>query len=134
MEMAGYSKDIPLGAEETRQVNFTIPITLGINILGTDSKTNLTYFNLATINAIIRAWEDLAQTDTRLYEYDILRDGYLVRTLFSQQLKVEIQGPNFPGFNLNLKPGQYQIQYRQVVVGGGLQKRDLNVVWQKSLV
>lgn len=134
MEAIGYNKDIPMGAEETRQVNFTIPISLNTNILGTDSKTNLQYFNLATINAIIRAWEDLPQSDTRLYEYDILRDGYLIRTLYSQQLKVEIQGPVFPGFQINLSPGQYQIQYRQVATGGGLQLRNLNVVWQKSLV
>jgi len=134
MMNAAYNKDIPPGGEETRQVNFTIPITLGIGILGTDSKTGLQYFNASTINSIIRAWEDLIQTDTRLYEYDILRDGYLIRTLYSQQLKVEIQGPIFPGFPLNLRPGQYQILYRQVVVGGGLQKRDLNVVWAKALV
>ena len=134
MEMMGYNKDLPIGAEETRQVNFALPTALDENVLGTDSKTNLQYFNLATINAIIRAWEDLAQTDTRLYEYDILRDGYLIRTLYSQQLKVEIQGPIFPGFPLNLSPGQYQIQMRQVATGGGLQARSLNVVWQKSLV
>jgi len=132
--MDAYNKDLPMGAEETRQINFTAPGALDTNVLGSDSKTTETFFNLATINALIRSWEDLAQGDTRLYEYDIIRDGYLIRTLFSEQLKVEIQGPVYPGFPLNLSPGQYQIQMRQVATGGGLQARSLNVVWQKSLV
>ena len=127
-------QDIPDGMDETRQINFTLPTELNQNILGTDVRTQLSYFNLGTINVMLRAWEDLAQSNTRLYEYDILRDGYVVRTLFSQQLKVEIPGPVFPGFPLNLSPGQYQIQMRQTATGSGLQKRSLNVVWKKSLV
>jgi len=76
----------------------------------------------------------LAQGDTRLYEYRIERDGYLIRQFFSEELKRELQGPIWPGFPLNLSPGQYQLRMLQTATGGGLAARDLTLVWQKSLV
>lgn len=126
--------DIPNGMEETRQMMFSAPTALNQNVFGVDSKTRESYFNLASINSLIRAWENLAQSAPELYEYDIMRDGYVIRTLYSQQLKVEMQGPIFPGFPLNLQPGQYQVRMRQVATGGGLSARILSMVWKKALV
>lgn len=130
--MEAYNKDIPLGAEEVRVIAFTVPGALNIPVLGTDSMTSESYFNLGTINSIIRAIENLVQSDSRKYEYRIERDGYLIRTLYSDLVKAEIQGPIFPGFPLNLSPGQYQIRMLQTV--GALEARNLSLVFQKSLV
>jgi len=132
--MEAYNKDIPLGGEETRPITFTAPASNTDEITGIDSKTGNIFFNLATINSIIRAWEDQIQAATPLYEYKIERDGYEKRTLYSQQLKVEIQGPVYPGFPLNLLPGQYQIKMTQPTTGTGLAARVLNLVFQKTLV
>jgi len=127
------NKDIPIGAEESRLITFTAPGALDTNVLGVDSQTGETFLNLATINSIIRGLEDLAQGADRSYEYDITRDGYLIRTLRSDQVKVELQGPIWPGLPLNLSPGTYQLNMRQVTTGSGLQARELNVIFQKSL-
>lgn len=130
---SAYNKDIPMGMEETRVIAFSIPLALnGVPILGVDSKTNETFMNLATINTIIRAIEDQAQGTVPKYIYSIERDGYLIRDLFSDLIKPEIQGPVFPGFPLNLRPGQYQIRMIQTV--GTLSARTLSLVFQKSLV
>jgi len=128
------NKDIPMGAEESRVIEFAAPGALDTPVLGTDSKTGQGFFNLGTINSIIREIEDLAQGDTRLYEYRIERDGYLIRSFYSEEVKRELQGPVWPGFPLNLSPGQYQIRMLQTATGGGLAARDLTVIWQKSLV
>jgi len=132
--MEAYNKDLPMGAEETRPVTFTAPASNTDEVLGVDGKTGNTFFNLSTINSIIRSWEDQLQAATPLYEYKLERDGYEIRTLYSQQLKVEIQGPVYPGFPLNLSPGQYQIRMTQPTTGTGLAARVLNLVFQKSLV
>jgi len=131
--MESYNKDIPMGGEETRQIAFVAPGALNTPVLGTDSLTTETFFNLATINSIIRAIEDQLQTATPKYEYRIERDGYLIRTLYSDLVKPEIQGPVFPGFPLNLTPAQYQVRMVQVVTGTGLAARNLSLVFQKSL-
>lgn len=133
MQNTGYNQDIPMGGEESRLITFSAPTALDQDVLGVDSQTGETFLNLATINSVIRGLEDLAQGDTRLYEYDITRDGYLIRTIRSDQVKVELQGPIWPGFPLNLSPGTYQLNMRQVATGGGLQARELNVIFQKSL-
>jgi len=133
MDYMGYNKDIPIGAEETRQINFVAPGALNTDVLGTDALTSETFFNLATINSIIRAIEDQVQTATPKYSYRIERDGYLIRTLYSDLVKPEIQGPIFPGFPLNLSPAQYQIRMQQTVTGTGLAARVLSLVFQKSL-
>lgn len=133
MEMMGYNKDIPMGAEETRLINFAAPGALNTPVLGTDNLTGETFFNLATINSIIRAIEDQLQTATPVYEYRIERDGYLIRTLYSALIKPEIQGPIFPGFPLNLSPAQYQVRMVQTVTGTGLAARNLSLVFQKAL-
>jgi len=127
-----YNKDIPMGAEESRLITFSAPSALDINVKGVDSQTGESFLNLATINSIIRALEDLG-TDTRSYEYDVTRDGYLIRTIRSDQVKTALQGPVWPGFPLNLSPGTYQFYMRQVATGGGLAARELNVIFQKSL-
>jgi len=133
--MEAYNKDIPLGTEEPRVLQFAAPATLnGVPILGTDSQTGQGFFNLATINSIIRATENLAQAAAEKYEYRIERDGYLKRIIYSDYAKVEIQGPVFPGFPLNFQPGQYQIRMVQTVLGAGLAARNLSIVWQKGLV
>jgi len=129
----GYNKDIPMGAEETRLINFAAPGALNTPVLGTDNLTNETFFNLATINSIIRAVEDQLNTATPVYEYRIERDGYLIRTLYSVLIKPEIQGPIFPGFPLNLSPAQYQVRMVQTVTGTGLAARTLSLVFQKAL-
>lgn len=127
------NKDIPPGAEETRLITFTIPLSLsGVPILGIDNKTGNAFFNLATINSIIRAIEDQLQAATPQYEYAIERDGYLIRTLYSYLVKPDTQGPVFPGFPLNLRPGQYQIRMIQTV--GTLAARNLSLVMAKALV
>ena len=77
---SGYNKDIPMGAEETRVIVFAAPGALNTPVLGTDSQTNQGFFNLATINSIIRAIENLATAAAEQYEYRIERDGYLIRT------------------------------------------------------
>jgi len=128
------NKDLPMGAEESRVLEFAAPGALDTPVLGTDSKTGQGFFNLGTINSIIREIEDLAQGDTRLYEYRIERDGYLIRSFYSEEVKRELQGPVWPGFPLNLSPGQYQIRMLQTATGGGLAARDLTIIWQKSLV
>jgi len=128
----GYNQDIPMGAEETRVISFVIPGALnGTPVLGVDTKTQNAFFNLATINSIIRAIEDLAQGTVPKYVYSIERDGYLIRDLYSDLIKPEIQGPIFPGFPLNLTPAQYQIRMVQTV--GTLSARTLSLVFQKSL-
>lgn len=132
--MSYLNKDIPMGSEESRDIDFVAPGALNTPVLGSDSQTGETFFNLATINSLIRAMEDLAQGDTRIYEYHIERDGYLIRILRSDQVKRELQGPIWPGFPLNLSPGQYQIRMQQTATGGGLQARTLTAIWQKSLV
>ena len=81
------NKDIPQGAEESRVIEFPAPGGLDTPVLGTDSKTGQGFFNLGTINSIIREIEDLAQGDTRLYEYRIERDGYLIRSFYSEEVK-----------------------------------------------
>ena len=131
---AAYNKDIPMGAEETRVIQFAAPGSLNTPVLGTDSKTNQGFFNLATINALIRAIENLAAGSAEQYEYNIERDGYLMRTIYSDLVKANIQGPVFPSFPLNLSPGQYQIRMIQTVLGAGLAARNLSLVWQKGLV
>lgn len=131
--MSAYNQDIPLGAEETRVITFAAPGALNTPVLGADSQTTETFFNLSTVNSIIRAIEDQLMTATPSYEYRIERDGYLIRTLYSFLVKPEIQGPNFPMLPLNLKPGQYQIRMLQTVTGTGLAARNLSLVFQKSL-
>ncbi len=131
--MSSYNKDIPMGGEETRVISFVQPGALNTAVLGTDSQTTETFFNLATINSIIRAIEDQLQSATPSYEYRIERDGYLIRTLYSSLCKAEIQGPVFPGLPLNLSPAQYQIRMYQTVLGTGLAARNLSLVFQKSL-
>jgi len=132
--MSYQNKDLPMGAEESRVIEFAAPGSLDLAVLGTDSKTGQGFFNLGTINALIRALEDLAQGDTRTYEYRVERDGYLIRSLYSEEVKRELQGPIWPGFPLNLTPGQYQLRMLQLTTGGGLAARELTLVWQKSLV
>jgi len=132
--MSYYNKDLPMGSEESRDIDFAAPGALNTPVLGSDSQTGETFFNLATINSLIRAIEDLAQGDTRIYEYHIERDGYLIRILRSDQVKRELQGPIWPGFPLNLTPGQYQVRMQQTATGGGLAARTLTAIWQKSLV
>jgi len=129
-----YNKDIPMGAEETRAFNFVAPADNTAFVLGTDADTTESYFNLATINSIIRAIEDQLQAATPKYIYQIRRDGYKIRDLRSDLVKAEIQGPVFPAFPLNLSPGQYQIYMQQPVTGTGLAARILSIVFQKSLV
>lgn len=129
--MSAYNKDIPLGAEETRVITFVAPGALNVPVLGADSQTTETFFNLATINSIIRAIENQPQTAAPKYEYRIERDGYLIRTLYSDLVKAESPGPVYPGLPLNLSPGQYQIRMIQVV--GVLAARNLSLVFQKSL-
>ena len=131
---AAYNKDIPMGSEETRAITFVAPGAVnGTPVIGLDSKTLNPFLNLATINSIIRAIEDQAQAATPKYIYSITRDGYLIRDLFSDLVKPEIQGPVFPGFPLNLSPAQYQITMVQSVLGTGLAARVLNLTFQKSL-
>jgi len=132
--MEGYNKDIPMGSEETRVIVFAAPGALNTAVLGTDSQTNQGFFNLATINSIIRAIENLATAAAEQYEYRLERDGYLIRTFYSSLVKIDIQGPVFPSFPLNLTPGQYQIRMVQTVLGAGLAARNLSLVWQKGLV
>jgi len=131
--MESYNKDIPMGAEETRQITFAAPGALDTDVLGVDGQTGETFFKLATINSIIRAIEDQLQAATPVYIYRIERDGYLIRTLHSSLVKAEIQGPVFPGFPLNLTPANYQIRMQQTVTGTGLAARILSLVFQKSL-
>jgi len=128
------NKDLPMGSEESRVLEFAAPGALDTAVLGTDSKTGQGFFNLGTINSLIRGLEDLAQGDTRTYEYRLERDGYLIRSLFSEEVKRELQGPIWPGFPLNVSPGQYQLRMLQLTTGGGLAARELTLVWQKSLV
>jgi len=132
--MSAYNKDLPMGAEETRVIQFVQPSALNTDVLGTDSQTAQDFFNLSSINSIIRAIEDQVQTATPKYTYRIERDGYLIRTLYSDLLKAESPGPVYPSFPLNLSPGQYQIRMQQIVQGTGLAARTLTLVWQKSLV
>lgn len=131
--MSAYNPDIKLGSEETRTITFAAPTGIGVPVIGVDNATNETFFNLTTINSIIRAVEDQAMGATRKYEYEITRDNYKIRSLVSDFCKVEIQGPVFPGLPLNLSPGQYQIKMIQKVQGDGLEGRTLTLVWQKSL-
>jgi len=131
---AAYNQDIPMGQEETRTINFAAPGNNTAFVLGTDADTSETYFNLATINSIIRMIEDQLQTATPVYVYEIRRDGYKIRNFRSNLVKPEIQGPVFPGFPLNLSPAQYQLYMQQPVTGTGLAARVLNVTFQKSLV
>jgi len=131
---SGYNKDIPMGAEEVRHLTGVAPGALNIDVLMIDSDTNETFMSLTTINSIIRAIEDQLQTATPKYTYRIDRSGYKIRTLYSDLVKPEIQGPIFPGFPLNLQPGQYQVYMQQTVTGTGLAARTLDLVFQKSLV
>jgi len=124
---------IPEGMEESRLVTFTAPTQLDQNVLGVDAQTGETFLNLATINEIIRTLEDLAQGADRSYEYDVTRDGYLIRTIRSDQMKAQLQGPVWPGFPLGLSPAIYQIVMRQVTLGSGLQAREVNFIFKKSL-
>jgi len=129
-----YNRDIPLGAEETRAINFAAPANNTAFVLGTDSETTESFFNLSTINSIIRAIEDQPQTATPKYIYQIRRDGYKIRDMRSDLVKAELQGPVFPAFPLNLSAGQYQIYMQQPITGTGLAARVLTIVWQKALV
>ena len=129
-----YNKDIPMGQEETRTFNFAAPADNTVFVLGTDAETTNSFFNLATINSIIRMIEDQLQTATPKYVYQIRRDGYKIRDFRSDLVKPEIQGPVFPMFPLNLSSAQYQVYMQQPVTGTGLAARVLSVVFQKSLV
>lgn len=129
-----YNKDIPMGAEEVRIIDFAAPSALNTDVIGVDGQTGESFFNLATINSIIRAIEDNAQDQTEKYTYRIERDGYLIRSIYSDLVKAESPGPVFPGFPLNLSPGQYQVRMQQTVTGDGLAARKLSLVFQKSLV
>jgi len=131
---SAYNKDIPMGAEETRAFNGVAPADNTAFVLMSDAETGETFFNLATINSIIRMIEDQLQAATPQYIYQIRRDGYKIRDFRSNIVKAEIQGPVFPGFPLNLRPAQYQIYMQQPVTGTGLAARILSVVFQKSLV
>lgn len=126
--------DIAEGQEESRTFNFVAPANNTAFVLGSDADTTETYFNLSTINKIIRMIEDQLQTATPIYVYEIRRDGFKIRNFRSPLVKPEIQGPIFPGFPLNLSPAQYQIYMQQPVTGTGLAARVLNVVFKKSLV
>jgi len=133
MSMMGYNKDIPMGAEEPRQITFVAPGALNTDVLGVDARTGENFFKLSTINSIIRAIEDQLQAATPKYEYRIERDGYELRTIYSDLAKTEQQGPIFPGFPLNLQPANYQVRMQQTVTGTGLAARILTLVFQKSL-
>jgi len=124
---------IPEGMEESRLISFSAPGSLDADILGVDVQTGETFLNLATINEVLRTIEDLAQGADRAYEYDITRDGYLIRTIRSDQMKAQLQGPVWPGFPLGLSPAIYQIVMRQTTLGSGLQAREVNFIFKKSL-
>jgi len=127
-------QDIPDGIEESRTFNFAAPANNTAFVLGTDADTTEGFFNLATINKIIRMIEDQLETATPIYVYEVRRDGYKIRNWRSNLVKPEIQGPTFPGFPLNLSAAQYQIYMQQPVTGTGLAARVLNIVFKKSLV
>jgi len=126
--------DIPDGVEETRTFNFAAPANNTAFVLGSDADTTETYFNLGTINKIMRMIEDQLQAATPIYVYEVRRDGYKIRNWRSALVKAEIQGPIFPGFPLNLSSAQYQLYMQQPVTGTGLAARVLTVVFKKSLV
>jgi len=127
-------QDIADGQEETRQFNFAAPANNTAFVLGTDAETTNSFFNLATINKIIRGIEDQLQTATPVYLYQIRRDGFKIRDMRSPLVKSELPGPTWAGFPINLRPGQYQIFMQQPVTGTGLAARVLDVIFKKSLV
>jgi len=127
-------QDIADGQEETRQFNFAAPANNTAFVLGTDAETTNPFFNLATINKIMRGIEDQLQTATPVYLYQIRRDGFKIRDMRSPLVKAELPGPAWAGFPINLRPGQYQIFMQQPVTGTGLAARVLDVIFKKSLV
>lgn len=132
--MCAYNPEIPLGSKETRIVTFAAPSALNVPVTGIDVGTNLTFLTLTTVNSLIRAIEDQPMNPAggRTYEYQVMRDDYKIRTLYSNLCKAEIQGPIFPGLPLNLKAANYQIKMVQKT-GAFDQPRNLTMVWQKSL-
>lgn len=124
------NKDIPSGMPEVRQISFTQPSGLNVNVTGTDSRTGLAELDLLTINSILRALEDLNLASALAYEYDIVRDGYVIYTLYDNQLRSDQQFvPEV--FPLNLRAGKYQIRMRQTA--GSAAARKLTLTFQTRL-
>lgn len=132
MSAVDRNPDISRGAGEPRQYNFAAPSGLNVNVTGTDSRTGQEFFNLSQINSILQAIVDInAATVNVKYVFEILRDGYVVYTLYDNMLKFDLQYIN-PLFPLNMAPGQYQIRMRQTL--GTAAARTLTVVYQQRLV
>jgi len=130
---SSFDPNLPTGQQEPRLFTFVAPANNAAFVLGVDSETQETSFNLTTANAIIRVLENLASGDTRQYLYELRRDGFKIRTFYSELAKAD-QQPPWPGFPLLLGPGKYQLYMRQTVTGGGLAARTLTAMFQTALV
>lgn len=126
------NQDLPPGTGETRRITFGDPTALNTNVIGKDSRTGFDWFRLSSINSLLRAIVDLALATTNVsYEFDILRDGYPIKTIYGDQIKRDQQFVS-EIFPLNLQAGVYQIAMRQTA--GTLAGRTLLVTWQVPLV
>ena len=128
-----YDSQLPIGQQEPRVFTFTVPGSITAFVLGVDSETQETSFNLTGPNTIIRVLENQPAGASPQYLYELRRDGFKIRTFYSELAKSD-QQPPWPGFPLKLGPGKYQLYMRQTVAGTGLAARTLTVMFQTALV
>lgn len=108
------------GQQETRIIEFNAPNALNVDVIGVDEKTRESFLNFQQPSQLIRGIQIIATASEvdQQFEFDVLVNGYVQRTLYSDQLKANLQGPIWPGFPLNFGPGQKQLQMRQVTKSG----------------
>ena len=128
-----FDPQLPIGQQEPRVFTFVAPLNNAAFVLGVDSETQETNFTLNGNNTIIRIIENQPAGATPQYIYELRRDGFKIRDMFSSLAK-ESQQPPYPGFPLKLGPGKYQLYMRQNVTGTGFAARTLTVMFQTALV
>ena len=121
----------PPSVPETRRVNFSAPSALNTETLGSDALTGQEFLILATQNMMLRIIANLSATDVA-GDLILKRDGKEVRRWPSSLLLSSQQGPVFPGFPLDVRPGSIQFYFEQTA--GTAAAQSVDIVFMHSLV
>lgn len=132
--MSMYNKDLPMGVEEPRTIEFAAPSASDVEVIGKDMMTNLEYYNLTSPNALLRIIENYTTASGNVFEYTFKKNGYPIRTINSHFCRRDLQGPVWASFPLNFSPGQYQIAMVQRKGTVVTTPQEIELVWQVPLV
>ena len=106
--------DLPRGQSQTRIYDFAAPPALNTRVIGSDQETGESFFNVTTLNSILRiVLPSITESQTALeYKIVIARDAVPIHTFHTPQLGRDLQVIPVV-FPANLSPGQYQIYLYQ---------------------